>query len=62
MLAKKEFENCLRQPRRIGSNEPSPRRTRTSSVRPSARSRTTCQTVTRRGISSETMGMLYDGR
>ena len=35
------------------SNEPCPRRTRTSSARLSARSRTTCQTVASRVISSD---------
>lgn len=35
------------------SNEPSLRRTRTSSARPSAHSRTTCQTVASRVISSD---------
>ena len=38
------------------SNEPSPRRPRTSSARPSAHSRTTCQTVESRVISSDVSG------
>ncbi len=41
MITKSELGKLLRPRRRTVSNEPSPRRTRTSSARPSARSRTT---------------------
>lgn len=62
MLTKSELENCLRQPRHSRSNGPSPQWTRTSSAMLSARLRPTCHTATRRGISSEIMRILYDGR
>ena len=62
MLTKSELEKCLCQLRRIVSTGPSPQWTRTSSAMLSARLRPTCQTTTRRGMSSETMRILYDGR